>query len=147
VGIKEDMPVLARHEGQWAGSYIHVDVEGRELSRHDSFVTCAFPEDGSYLQRNRYTHPDGRVEDILFPAIYADGRIHFDTERIAGSAWEVDGRTVFLTWSYKSDPGNYLCEMIQLSADGTQRARTWHWFDGDELVRRTLIKEQRVGAA
>ena len=37
-----------------------------------------------------------------------------------------------------------LYEMIQLSEDGNKRARTWHWFENGELVKRTLIKEERV---
>jgi hypothetical protein len=145
MGIREDMPLLARHEGEWSGTYIHVDAEGKELDRHEAQLSCRITAEGDYHQVNRYRWDDGRSEDIQFPAAYADGRIHFDTDRIRGVAWEVDDRTICLTWSYKSDPDNYLYEMIQLSADGNHRARTWHWFDGDELVRRTLIKERRIG--
>ena len=65
-------------------------------------------------------------------------------ERIKGHAWEVDDQTVLLTWHYKDDPGNYLYEMIQLSPCGNHRARTWHWFEHGEIVKRTIIKETRV---
>jgi hypothetical protein len=144
--IREGMPVLARHEGVWDGRYVHVDAEGAQVDAHDSTLTCRFPEAGDYHQTNRYTWADGRVEEIEFPASYRDGRIWFDTDRIKGSAWEIDDRTVVLHWSYKHDPQGYLYEMIQLSDCGNHRARTWHWFEGGELVKRTLIKEQKRSA-
>jgi hypothetical protein len=145
MGIREDMPLLARHVGEWEGAYIHVDADGKEVDRHRSHLSCRITDEGDYFQVNRYTWSDGREESYDFPAAYRDRAIHFDTERMKGHAWEVDARTIVLTWTYKHDPDGYLYEMIQLSADGTDRARTWHWFEGDVLVKRTLIKERRVG--
>jgi hypothetical protein len=49
-----------------------------------------------------------------------------------------------LTWTRKDMPRHYLYEMIQISEDGNNRGRTWHWFEDDVLVRRTCIKEHRV---
>jgi hypothetical protein len=84
------------------------------------------------------------VEERHFPARYANYRIYWDNELIQGQAWEVDERTIVLTWSRKDEPGVYLYEMIQLSGDDTHRARTWHWFRDDQLFRRTLITETRL---
>ena len=144
--IRTAMPVLARHEGEWEGVYIHIDTDGREIDRHKAELICAFPADGpfAYHQTNTYTWPDGRREQSLFPAKFRDGRIWWDTERIEGSAWEIDDRTVVLTWTRKDMPGFYLYEMIQISADNNNRGRTWHWFEEDVLVRRTCIKEHRT---
>jgi hypothetical protein len=144
--IRTDMPVLARHEGAWEGEYLHMDTNGNILDRHRSQVTCQFPTSGAaaYSQINVYTWPDGRREELHFPATYRDRRIWWDTERIRGHAWEIDNRTVVLTWTRKDLPDYYLYEMIQISADGTQRGRTWHWFESDILVKRTCIKERRV---
>ena len=143
--IKSGMPVLARHEGEWKGEYIHVAPDGTILDRHASHLICAFPASGDYdyFQTNIYQWTDGRREELAFPARYRDGRIWWDTERIVGSAWEIDERTIVLNWSRKDLPGSYLYEMIQLNEAGNKRARTWHWFVGDELDRRTCIKEQR----
>jgi hypothetical protein len=69
--------------------------------------------------------------------------IFWDTDRILGRAWEIDPRTVMLTWTRKGEPQTYLYEMIQISADGQDRGRTWHWFENDVLVKRTCIKEKR----
>ncbi|XBQ16650.1 MAG: DUF3598 family protein [Oceanicaulis sp.] len=144
--IRWRMPVLARHEGEWKGVYTYVDIEGKELDRHDSHLICRFPEDGEwdYHQTNRYSWADGKSEEHVFPATYAEGRIWWDTERIEGCAWEIDARTVCLTWVRKDLPGEYLYEMIQISQDGNKRGRTWHWFKDDEMYMRTLIKERRV---
>lgn len=144
--IRAEMPVLARHEGEWQGEYIHVDVNNREIDRHHAQLQCRFPTDGPYpyYQINTYTWPDGRREEIHFPATYRNGQIHWDTDRILGRAWEVDSRTVMLTWTRKGEPGTYLYEMIQISEDGDHRGRTWHWFENDVLVKRTCIKEKRI---
>ncbi len=144
--IRKGMPVLARHEGQWEGVYIHVDTDNKEVDRHKSRLQCNFPADGQfpYYQINTYIWDDGKVEEIHFPATYRDGRIWWDTDRIEGSAWEIDARTVMLTWTRKGEPGTYLYEMIQLSEDGQHRGRTWHWFHNDQLFKRTCIQERRV---
>ncbi len=146
MGIREDMPVLASHEGNWTGEYVHVDPAGNVVDRHRADLSCTFPNEGDwpYFQTNTYTWEDGRQEIIKVPASFHDKAIWFDTDRIDGRAWEVDDKTVILTWVYKNEPGNYLYEMIQIDATKQHRARTWHWFEGGELVRRTLIKEHRV---
>lgn len=145
-GIRDEMPVLARHEGDWVGTYTLIDTEGNILDRHKSHLTCQFPEIGphAYYQVNRYEWADGKREEHQFPATYRDKQIWFDTDRIQGHAWEVDDSTIILTWNYKSMPGTYLYEMIQLSPCGNYRARTWHWFNNYQIVRRTLIQEERV---
>lgn len=144
--IRQGMPVLARHEGEWEGEYIHVDPNNEVLDRHKSHLICRFPTEGDfpYFQTNIYTWNDGRKEEIDFPAKYRDGRIWWDNERIEGSAWELDERTVCLNWTRKDLPGSYLYEMIQINAANDSRGRTWHWFVDDELIKRTCIKEHRV---
>ena len=144
--IRAEMPVLARHEGEWEGVYTHVDLNNVILDQHRSHLRCRFPEEGAfaYHQINTYIWDDGRREEIHFPAVYRDKRIWWDTDRIRGSAWEIDARTVMLTWSRKDLPGSYLYEMIQISEDNAKRGRTWHWFVDDELVKRTCIKERRI---
>ena len=145
MSIREKMPLLARHEGEWLGEYIYVDNEGNVIDRHQSHLTCRFPTEGAYdyWQTNRYTWVDGRTEEIQFPANYHDGRIWFDNARLEGSAWEIDDMTIVLTWHYRDQPNDPLYEMIQLSADGQHRARTWHWFTDGQIVKRTIIKETR----
>jgi len=144
--IKEEMPLLARHEGEWEGVYTEIDPEGKILHSHSSHLSCTFPESGPhpYYQINRYQWADGRREEHHFPARYRDGRIWWDTERISGYAWEADSRTIMLYWERKGMSGVSLYEMIQLSADGEQRARTWHWLKDGVLVKRTIIRERRM---
>lgn len=143
--IKSEMPLLARHAGNWVGRYTHTDANGVILDVHASRLTCAFPDSGPhpYIQTNRYLWDNGKSEEFFFPASYKEGRIWFDTDRIIGSAWEADANTVLLHWEYKSIPGSSLYEMIQLSPCGNHRCRTWHWFENNKIVKRTLITEQR----
>jgi hypothetical protein len=144
------MPLLARHEGEWRGRYVHVDRDGRVVDEHDSYLLCSFPQGGShdYLQVNRYTWDDGRQEEHIFPGTYDGfGRMLFDTERMRGMTWGLDENAVYLTWRYKSaDPSvdQRLFELIVLSDDGQQRSRVWQWLEHGRCVRRTLIAETRV---
>ncbi|MBD2492797.1 DUF3598 family protein [Nostoc sp. FACHB-280] len=144
--LREEMPVLARHEGDWVGTYTLVDTEGKILDQHNSHLSCQFPNDSpdSYYQVNRYTWANGKQEEHQFPAKYCDKAIWFDTERITGKAWEIDDSTLILWFSYKTVPDAYLYEMIQISPDNNSRARTWHWFKNHQIYQRTLIQEQRV---
>lgn len=144
--IRTGMPVLARHEGEWMGEYVLLGPDSSVIDRHDSHLICSFPEtdEFDYFQQNIYSWSDGRVETIDFPALYRDGRIWWNTDRIAGSAWEIDERTIMLNWTRKDLPGSYLYEMIQINSNNNKRARTWHWFKDDGLVNRTCIRESRV---
>ena len=144
--IRDEMPVLARHEGDWVGKYTLVDTEGNILDKHDSHLSCQFPESGvySYYQSNRYNWPDGKSEEHQFPGTYRDKKLLFDTERLQGCAWEVDDSTVILHFTYKTMSDMYLYEMIQISLCNNYRARTWHWFKNNQIFRRTLIQEARL---
>ncbi len=144
--IRNDMPVLVRHEGEWRGEYVHLDADNKVIDRHASHLVCGFPESGEYeyFQTNTYTWEDGKREELSLPAHYRDGRIWWDNERIVGSAWEADPRCIMLSWTRKDLPGSYLYEMIQINDANDKRGRTWHWFVDDELVRRTCIREQRT---
>jgi len=143
--IREEMPVLVRHEGDWVGTYKLIDLEGNILDKHESHLTCQFPEDEpyAYYQINRYKWADGKLEEHQFPGTYRDKATWFDTERIDGKAWEVDDATIILRFGYKSIPNAYLYEMIQISPCNNYRSRTWHWFKNNQIYQRTLIQEER----
>lgn len=148
--IKTAMPLLAKHEGVWDGSYRHYDADGNKVDEHRSRLVCRFPEHGEvpYHQTNHYTWDDGRTEVRDFPAVYRDGRVWFDNELIAGWAAEVGldefNRTVMLYWQRKGEPDLYLYEMIQLSDDGRSRSRVWQWIKAGRIHMRTLIDEEKV---
>jgi hypothetical protein len=150
MGIKEAMPLLARHEGVWEGTYRYYDSSGKLVDEHKSRLICRFPDEGPYPyhQTNHYSWADGRTEVRDFPAEYRDGRIWWNNDLIQGWASELPlddkGRTVVLYWQRTGDPDLYLYEMIQLSDDGKKRCRTWHWIRNGELETRTAIEEKLV---
>lgn len=150
MNIAEAMPLLARHEGVWDGSYIYYNAAGEEVDRHSSRLFCRILPDGPnpYHQTNHYSWADGRTEIRDFPATFSDGRIWWDNELIKGWAAEVPldeyRRTIMLYWQRQGDPSLYLYEMIQLSDDGQSRCRTWHWIRNGLLETRTAIQESLV---
>ncbi|WP_031168985.1 DUF3598 family protein [Streptosporangium roseum] len=148
MGIREEMPLLARHEGEWEGTYTYVDLDGMVVDRHNAQLTCTLPNSGDwdYYQINRYTWEDGRTEEHRFPGSYlGQGRCAFDTERIKGEFWAVDDDTIYLSWIYKESGADLrLFELIVLSPDGNTRSRVWQWVRGGKCIQRTLIDETRV---
>ena len=148
--IRDEMPLLARHEGVWDGIYTYFNAAGEKVDEHRSRLFCRFPEDGPhpYHQTNHYTWPDGRTEVRDFPAEYREGRVWWNNELIQGSAWEVgqddERRSVMLYWQRTGDPSLYLYEMIQIADDGRSRCRTWHWIRDGNLETRTAIQEKLV---
>lgn len=150
MGIREDMPLLARHEGVWDGTYMYYNAAGEKIDEHKSRLFCRFPDAGPhpYHQTNHYDWADGRKEVRDFPAAYHDGRVWWDNDLIKGSAWEVkedhEKRAVMLYWQRQGDPSLYLYEMIQISDDGRNRCRTWHWIRDGLLETRTAIQERLV---
>ncbi|MGV9309326.1 MULTISPECIES: DUF3598 family protein [unclassified Nonomuraea] len=147
MGLRAEMPLLARHEGEWEGTYRHLDSLGQVVDLHRSRLTCSIVDDRAYHQVNEYVWDDGRTERHEFPGTYlGGGRCAFDTERIRGEFWEVDATTIYLTWVFKAEDADLrLFELIVLSDDGTTRSRVWQWIEAGVCVRRTLIDEKRVG--
>jgi hypothetical protein len=151
MGIRDDMPILARHEGVWDGSYVYFNAANEKVDEHQSRLICRFLDDNAetpYHQTNYYTWADGRTETREFPATYRDKRVWWDNDLIIGSAWEVGEdthcRAVMLYWQRTGDPSLYLYEMIQISDDGQDRCRTWHWIRNGLLETRTAIQEKLV---
>jgi hypothetical protein len=150
MGIREEMPLLVRHEGVWDGVYTYYNAAGEKVDEHKSRLLCRVKDDSDtpYHQTNWYTWDDGRTDIRDFPAAYHDKRVWWDNDLIKGWAAEVGldekNRTVMLYWQRQGDPSLYLYEMIQLSDDGTKRCRTWHWIRDGQLETRTAIQEELV---
>ena len=53
-------------------------------------------------------------------------------------------RSTCLNWTRKGEPDLFLYEMIQHSANGINRARTWQWFKNGVCFQRTMIDEKRI---
>ena len=147
MGFREEMPLLARHEGVWDGTYSYFNAANEKVDEHASRLLCRITgkDDIPYHQTNHYRWADGKYETRDFPATYRDGRIWWDNDLIQGWAAEVPldnlNRTMMLYWQRTGDPSLYLYEQIQISDCGQNRCRTWHWIRNGMLETRTAIQE------
>ncbi|MFT3966231.1 MAG: hypothetical protein QM690_10140 [Sphingobium sp.] len=143
--MRELFPVLARGGGRWTGEYRFVDPAGTLLDQYRVDTISDFPEDGSadYRLRTHNIWPDGRESRAELLADYRNGRLEW-RNKLVGWMAEIDEHTIYLTFSYASDPSIRVCEMIQVSPDGQHRARTWHWFRDGILYQTTLTREERA---
>ena len=150
--IKNEMPILAKHEGVWEGYYRHLDTEGRIIDTHRSRLLCRFaPEAGEwdYHQTNIYSWDDGKREVREFPVKYTPGsKTMVFTGEIDGWAKEISedpaSRTLMLWWQRREFPDIYFYEMINASDDGRQRSRIWQWIRNGRIFRRTVIDELKI---
>ncbi len=148
--FRKAMPLLARHEGVWDGTYTYFNAANEKVDEHASRLVCRIPQSGPvpYHQTNHYLWPDGKYECRDFPASFRDGRVWWDNELIQGWAAEVplddQQRTIMLYWQRTGDPSLYLYEQIQISDEGQDRCRTWHWIRDGRLETRTAIQETLV---
>lgn len=144
--FREAMPAMVAHEGEWLGTYRHVDLAGETVDLHETWTRCEFPDGGpyAYVQYNRLTWPDGRTLERSFGGTFRDGRLWWDTDRFYGHGWQTDEGVVLLRLDRRDEPGIHFVEMISLSADGATRARTWQWFRDGTPFRRTLCDEKRI---
>lgn len=140
------MSVMRRHEGIWAGDYIHVTPDGTVIDRHTAKVRCEFPQDGpyAYIQHNHFVWPDGRELKVDLPGVLKDDRLWWNTETFSGFAWATYDDIILLNLQRKDEPGPNFFEMITLGDTGRHRARTWQWFKDGRLFKRTLCNESRV---
>ena len=158
--LRRLMPELCRHEGVWEGTYVYVTPTLQTVDRHFSRLICRVRDlDGifPYDQTNICLWDDGRSLRMEYPARFRDGRIWFDDAIISGSFSQVPADdtalTLFGCWRWNDlsmipfpVTAMVMYEMIQSSADGQHRNRTWHWIDAGQVVLRTLISERKVTA-
>jgi hypothetical protein len=152
------MPELCRHEGVWEGFYSYVTPDMTVVDRHFSRLICRVRDLGGrfpYDQTNISLWDDGRSLRMEYPATFRDGRIWFDDPIITGHFSEVPkddtGLTIFGSWRWNDTSmipfpvkDMVMYEMIQSSACGRHRQRTWHWVDEGKIVLRTLVEEHKV---
>ncbi|HWU03445.1 MAG TPA: hypothetical protein VN222_11965 [Novosphingobium sp.] len=150
VGALEALyPVLARGMGHWSGHYTHLAPDGTPIDRHRVDTFSAFPGDGGgdFLLRIWNRWDDGRDSRIDLRADHNGDALAprlLWRERLVGAMWEVGDTSVYLDFHYAADPALRVCEMIQIAPDGQTRARTWHWFRDERLIKITLTHEWRT---
>jgi hypothetical protein len=141
------LPGMLAHEGIWTGTYRHLDAAGRLIDVHASHVTCAFPDTGpfAYIQTNRFSWSDGRVQTAQLPGTLNGDRLFWDVETFSGSAFAAGDGMIGLNLIRKDVPGASFLEIITPPTEKGHRARTWHWFRDGVLTGRTLCDERRSG--
>jgi hypothetical protein len=144
--LRDLMPNFARHEGNWIGTYTHITPAGDLVDTYEVRIFSEFPTEGGcdFRLNTHNIWADGRESRASFDTVYRDGRLWFDSDILVGSMWEVDDFTLYLRFGYRDDPAIEVCEMIQISKDGRNRARTWHWFRDEKLFQVTLTNERRA---
>lgn len=145
--VIEKFPNLARGLGLWTGTYTFIDAETGAVVKEQR-VDCLseFPDDGSADFRLTVHNflPDGTTRTVCHVADLRGDRLEW-RDTLVGWMQELDEATVYLTFGFPHDPDVRVREMIQISPDGQDRARVWHWFRNEKLYQITIAREQRCG--
>lgn len=144
--VRQAMPVLAKHEGGWEGTYTFVNLRGEIQDQYDFVIDVRLSDDDAhaYQQQTDYRWPDGRTESRFFEAQHEQGQLAWDNGRIAGHMWQLDDRSLYLRFGFAANPDVACFEMIQISDDGQRRGRSWLWYRNDVLYQSVLVDERRV---
>jgi len=104
-----------------------------------------FPDtDPAYRQTSHYWWPDGREQEVIYEGTMRAESLVIDTERMTGECRAITRDTLYMEFGYRATPDLRIAEVIHLSGDDRQRARTWHWLRAGALERITLVREQRT---
>jgi hypothetical protein len=158
--LKAALPVLARNEGVWDGTYRRYGADGGLLAAFQSRVVMRFrddvPDEQMYHQTNLYRFADGKTQTIESRGWFDGEKLRFGSDRdIAG--WAADDRTdssgliCLLHMNVRTAtpqlPQGTLCfELVQLSADGKNRARMAQYVCAGQVIMRTMIDEKLITA-
>ena len=157
--ISDHMPVTARHQGIWRGTYRRYNTAGDLFDQHESEVSMWLRDDPSepeYFQTNRYHHEGKDLSFIETYGAFKNGRLTFISDRIEG--WGVDmspaqdphQRSSMLHITYKEDTGvykarSYMYELVQISDCGMYRTRVAQFLEPNgQIMMRTQIDETKV---
>lgn len=136
---------FAEMEGDWEGTAAFVDPAGRKLSLKRLTVACRI--DGAVMSIvNTFVDEAGTATVARVRGAFdAAGRLHIESERTKGVAWESDGN-VLAVWSAKADPALRYWELATIHG-GTYRTRTWHHLNRGRLEGVTVFEERKIAPA
>lgn len=156
--LKSKLPVMAKNEGVWAGTYRRYGSDGSLMNEFASRVVMRFrsdaPEQEMYHQTNIYRFSDGKGQVIDSKGWFDGQRLNFGSDRDI-SGWAADdltdpnGQTCLLfmavnTATPQLAKGTICYELVQLSAFGQYRARAAQYVNDGRIVMRTMIDEELV---
>lgn len=138
-----NLKLFPQHTGVWEGTYTRINEKGEVIDKHKSRLTLKLEGD-KWTQVNEYTWDNGKKEVHDFGTCLFDSkeRLIFKNQRITGEAWEA-GDVINLWWTYNTEPGTKLFEIITLIGDG-HRMRTWQHSRNGKFEGITMIEEKRV---
>jgi hypothetical protein len=145
------MPLTARMEGVWEGTFRRYDAAGALQDTLPSRIIIRFLPDGSpndYAQTN-ILRPPGRPEQRIESVGRWDvDRLRFSNARLEGWAQDVAadpaGLTSVFHMTYKDGSRMIVSEVVSLAPDGRRRSRATQYMVDGQIIRRTLIDETKV---
>src|SRR5215831_17956156 len=98
------MPLLARALGVWDGIYTRIDPPVTSSTTTAPGWLPTGSTTAHICMSMSTSGRTGRTATFRFPGTVSGGRLHFDTGRIVGAAWEIGPTNMVLNWVYKHDP-------------------------------------------
>lgn len=142
--------------GVWRGIFRRYGPDGELLEAFASEVVARLRQDGDtihYHQTNLYRPAKGPPQRIESFGEVRQGRVWFRNERVSGCFLPLPGdpeaggngeRCGLLTLHHHDGSGLSVRELVVVSADGRRRWRDAQYLREGQLVRRTLIDEEKV---
>lgn len=133
---------LRQAAGVWEGIYTHLTPEGQLIDQHASRQETRLEGDQWY-ERIIYRWPDGRQQTLDFHARLEGDQLVFDDPQFHGQLFHVTDDISIFSYYWKDRPNNRVVETIVFKGQD-RKARLWQVFEGNELIKVTIIVERRV---
>lgn len=151
----ERLKPLLEQAGTWKGTFTRVGANGKIEEQFPSTIVVkvgAVNDARAYFQTNTYMKADGKVEVLESIGRIEVDRVRFDSPQISGFSAPITDdptrRTSLLYAKFKVEKGPMvgveMFELITLAPDGKSRVRDTQFMRGGQLLRRTIIDEQKV---
>ncbi len=150
--LRRRIPLTAKMEGVWEGTFRRVDPEGEIIETLPSRITVRLLPDGAaydYHQINLLNPDSDEEQRIESHGKWDVDRLRFFNERLEGWAKAVAadeaGQTSVFLMEFKDGSGLTVSEVVSFRpGDPDARMRATQYMRDGQIVRRTLIDEIKV---
>lgn len=131
--------ILRSMHGVWHGTYTVMKPDGTVLEHFESQQEGRM-EGTDWTEKVIYRK--GPKDEVRHYHAIVDGdQVQFIDEELWGETARAGSVAIVFTFGWKSRPGERIVEISMPRGD--HRTRLWEHFEGEKLVRLTVIQEQR----
>jgi hypothetical protein len=140
------IPVVARHQGTWEGTYRSLTPQLQLIDAWTFRIVVSLGQSAAdaYRQHTTYRWPNGKTSETSFTAALVDGHLTWADARIKGTMHLLGPEAMLAEMQFTADPDGVIMEMARIAADGAARSRVGMVSRRGVLEKIQIADERRV---